>query len=189
MTDDKERIAELTEQLETARNSQAGSDRAVKKLQNEIEDLREQLESKAETDKAKQTEAEMKATIAERESVVAIREKALNLALDRGVDIKTAFAALGLGDGDVEDQFEALDAIRQAERDDVLKSGGRHPYQNVKMRQTPLTIAEINRLPDHELKALPPEVTNAALDAAMDDEKKRRKSLRGQLSRSYSGGE
>ena len=179
----EQKVAELTEQLEQARNSQAGSDRTVTELKQKIADL----ETASSADD-KETE------LAAREKLLEMRKEELELAagaVKDGLDPGLAFKIIGLDGSDAADRLKALaehtESTKQAETERLLKAGGRHPHETVRLQTEPLTLAEINKLSDAEINALSGETVNAALDKAIAEAKGKR-TLRQEIAADLVGG-
>jgi len=183
-------VAELEAQIEHIRTSQAGSDKTVTRLQAENAELQQKLEAATEKAEDEKTDAEKKA--ADREALLNRRERVFNLAIEKNIDPKTAFSLLGLTDESdaekLENAAEREKEIRQAAINEFMKDNGRIPHKSVRLRTEPMTLQEIAKLPADVQAGLAPEVTNQAVDRHLE-EKKKGKSTRAWLSKTFSGGE
>ena len=123
---------------------------------------------------------------AERAATLDRKERIFNLAIERDIDPKTALSLLGLDDADDAERLDSLEAIRQSERDRILKANGR-TFNDVKLRSAgELTLEEISRMPDHVQENLAPEITDKALSNYIES-KKGSGTLRAALTGAFGG--
>ena len=167
----------LQQELNSVRASQSGSDKRVS-------ELTKQLEQKQENESEK--------VVAEKERNLDRREKALNIAVERGLDPKTVFSLLGLDDETTdEDRIDAIAGIKQNAKNDLLRENGVKPHETIKLKFDVMPPSQYNALSDDQLEGLPPEEHNKIIDKAIEAEKQKRSggSLRARLSRAFGGGE
>ena len=182
--DEKEQseIDRLTTELADSKRSQAGSDKAVQRLQAENEQLVAQLES---TTAGKDSTADQLAQATEKQDR---RERVFKMAIEKNIDPASALKLLGLGDESDEDRLAVVGDIKMAERQAVLKSAGRSPLQSVTL-QGPMDIGQINAMSDDEIKKLDPEMVDNALDDHLGSLRKgKNPTLRSRLTASMFGG-
>ena len=176
------KIDELTEELTRAKSGQAGSDKAVQRLQGENQELVHQLEQAT---GSKESTADRLAQATEKQDR---RERVFKMALEKNIDPASALRLLGLGDESDEDRLAVVDDIKMAERQAVLKSAGRSPLQSVTL-QGPMDIGQINAMSDDEIKKLDPEMVDNALDDHLGKLKQgKNPTLRTRLTASMFGG-
>jgi len=163
---------------------QSASDRRVQELVVENDTLKEQLGEEPREKKKPADKDSGDKDLAAKTAALDRKERVFTMAVERGLDPREALGILG-GD-DLEGQFEALDTLRQAERDATLKANGRAPHQTIQLQMNPMSIEAINALPDEQIKRLDPEMVDDALTKHLWEGRKKN-TMRAKLTRSLGG--
>lgn len=155
----QEQIDELTEQLTTARGSQAGSDRTVTELQARIKELEN---GAGQDDKPTNEELDERAALLDR------RASAMATAKELDIDLDTAYTVLGVDGASDEERLAALATYgenkEKATTEKLLKQNGRNPYAGGGLNMTPPTLEQISNMSDAEQRNLPAELIASAMD-------------------------
>ena len=159
--DEKEQaeIDRLTTELADSKRSQAGSDKAVQRLQAENEQLVAQLES---TTAGKDSTADQLAQATEKQDR---RERVFKMAVDAKIDPANALKVLGLDGEDDETRLSAISDIQLSERQKLLKQNGRS-IDRIQLNSPSLPAEVLDRMPADELKRLDPAILEDALEMA-----------------------
>lgn len=167
-----EQFEELRKQLEETKKAQSGSDRTVAELKKRLEEKEKELSDAGKTAEQKAAERiaefEKKLEMAERERLNAKQESlAIRLLSDAGITKTPKIFGRLIGNTDeettalIQDYVEEISAIREAEKDEYVKSNGR----KVRDSNTDVLGKSILEMTDAEIASLSPEEFNKKVEA------------------------
>jgi len=144
---------ELQKQLEDIKKAQAGSDRRVRELTDENQELKKQLDEK-------------QAGKQNHEAMLERKQRVWEMASEKGMDPKTAMTLI-FGEDD-EEKLDLLETteqdIRLEERDAFAKKYGR-TVQSVDLNKiSSPTYQDFMSMSDEQIKRLPANSVNRAID-------------------------
>ena len=133
---------------------------------------------------AKAKEAPDEPSVEDREKLLERKEKVLSLAVERGIDPRSAFTLLGIdNDSDDADRLDAIaeyaEKATQDTKDQILKDHARNPRKgDPRLSLDPMSLEEINELSDAEILAMPESIMSQAFKRYDVENSPQRKTLR-----------